>query len=363
MSEVRRLLLAIGNAEIENKIREISDVIICDSDDDMDIITDVLDYEEIDFVIINTVLSERKSIKLANVSKEKGAKVIAIVESHQNKELIASLVGFGVRAIIDFTELKKIPHYISHYPDKFDFTKLQEQTKNTKAAELTVERFNFFKGKIFIGVFDICSGAGATATAISIAESLARSGCKTICIALDQKDDFKYLDQKRCKAEFLIPDEIGSINFEFLYRNSDYEFIIFDLGKIYEISSEGEFISLNVSKNILSEFLRCNFKIALTFSDVWHVDKLKYFTLNDELQYEIENGQFNVMVSGMDEDDAIKKYNRVDIYKRDNLEQFISDFKESVGIKDETIIAEKQEKKGFGLWKWTRRKRNEEQYI
>lgn len=351
----KKLLLAIGNMEIEEQIRLIQNTEICDSDSNIDLIADVLNYEEIDFVIVNTVLSEAKSISLAQVSKEKGAKVIAMVESHENKELIASLIGLGVTAFVNFSELKKIAGYINNYPEEFDFGKLQNKAKQGAIIPAAKKRQDAsFKGKIFIGVFDICSGAGATTTAITMAENLATSGCKVICVELSGKSDFKYIDPRKCKAEYFIPDQAErNSNFEYLYRNTGYQFIIFDFGKVYDISSDGELLGIDVKKNMLGELLRCNYKIAVTFSDVWHEDKLRYFTDNNEFRDEIACGQFHVLISGAGEEEAIQKYGGLTIYKRDDLELFLDEFKESAGILEEDQAPRKM---NFKLLKWARRK-------
>lgn len=327
MEEKYRLLLAVGNDELEEQIRNIPGASVVDSDLEIDIITDILDYETVDYVIVNTVLSKEKSLELAKKAKEKSAKVIALIESHKNKELIAALVGFGVKAFIQFDEIPRISAYIKNYPERFDFGQLQEPSKNamniTRPSLLNAD----MKGKIFIGVFNICSGAGATSTAVEIAESIANSGYPTICISLDGSKDLQFINQKKCKAEYVILEEQNlTAALDLIYSRNEYRVVLFDFGKIYDIDASGELRKILAEKEIFREFLRCGFKIGMSFSDAWHEGKLKFFEKN-----KLE-GDFNIILSGLDVEDVIKCYPMLDLHNRDVLGEFVDGFKEMIGV-------------------------------
>lgn len=325
MDQNYRLLLAVGSEEIEEEIKKIPDVSVIDSDPDIGIIADILDYETIDYVIVNTVLSEEKSLELSKKAREKSTRVIAIIESHKEKELIASLVGFGVRAFVQFDEIQRIGAYIRNYPEAFDFGRLQESNKIILDApeSLPVN----IKGKVFIGVFNICGGAGATATAVEIAESIANSGYPTICVSLDGSDDFQFINQKICKAEYVILSEQNlSAALDQIYSRNAYQVILFDFGKIFDIDARGELRKILAEKEIYREFLRCGCKIGMSFSDAWHEGKLRYFEKNEP------EGDFNILLSGFDVDDIIKCYPMLDLHNRNKLTEFIESLKESLGI-------------------------------
>ena len=330
MEKTNRLLLAIGDEEIETQIRNIKEIEVIDSDPDIEIITDILNYETADFVIVNTVLSEEKSLALAKKAKEKSVKVIALIESHKNKEFIASLVGFGVRAFIQFDEIKKIADYIKNYPEEFDFLKLQKS--NSKSTDKINREIHFeplnLKGKITIGIFNICNGAGATTTAVELAESIAGNGKKVVCVELDSREDLKFINQKKCKATYYLP-QISNLSqiLNQLHCSNDYQYIIFDFGKVYDLDYDGELRSISINQEIFREFQRCNYKIGMAFSDVWHAGRLDYFTKCEE-----QLGDLSILISGLDLEGAISSYRNLDIYDRNHLDAFLEDFMSVLSI-------------------------------
>ena len=330
MDKINRLLLAIGNKEIESKIRNIKDIEVVDSDPDIEIITDILNYELADFIILNTILSEEKSLALARKAKEKSVKVIAIVESHKNKEFIASLIGYSVRAFTELNEIKAISEYIRNYPEGIDFQRLQPENlkpfnRINWEASRAQENFN---GKVNIGVFNICNGAGSTTTAVELAESIAGYGKKVVCVELDGREDLKYINQKKCKAMYYLPKLSNfSQALNQLYCSNDFQYIIFDFGKIYELGYAGELLCMSINHEIFREFQRCNYKIGMAFSDVWHVGRLDYFT-----KYEEQLGDLSILVSGLDVDGAITSYSHLDLYDRDNLDHFIEEFMSELSL-------------------------------
>lgn len=353
--EKYKVLMAIGNKDIENTLKELESIEIIDNDSDIDIIADVLNYEKIDFVVVNTLLSQNKALILAKVAKEKNCKVIAIVENYQQKELIAALVGLGVKAFVDFKELNKILSFIESYPVEYDFSKfnmLQDvQLKATKKSKVSVLKkrsevveshrqispdYNLVipkTSKITIAIFNICNGAGATHTAIKLAERLAALKQNVICVSLDKKQEFLFLNAKKCSAEYFIPDTINdSSNFEYLLRKKNYQIIIYDFGQIFKFDAAGNLIEDLESKFLKSEFMRCTFKIGLAFSDNWHRDKLDYFLKSEEFFEEIDNGQLKVIVSGTENTAVIQKYKMLDIFERSELNNFIDYFIREISL-------------------------------
>lgn len=330
MEKINRLLLAIGDEEIETQIRNIKEIEVIDSDPDIEIITDILNYETADFVIVNTVLSEEKSLALAKKAKEKSVKVISIIENHKNKEFITLLVGFGVKAFVQFEEIHRIKDYIVGYPEDFDFLKLQNN--NSKSIDRIKSDIFFesskLKGKINIGIFNICNGAGSTTTAVELAESIAGNGKKVVCVELDGREDLKFINQKKCKAMYYLP-QLSSLSqaLNQLHCSNDFQYIIFDFGRVYDLDYGGELRSISINQEIFREFQRCSYKIGMGFSDVWHAGRLDYFTKCEE-----QLGDLSILISGLDVEGAITSYPALDIYNRDNLDQFMEDIMSVLSI-------------------------------
>ncbi|WP_324825155.1 hypothetical protein [Sinanaerobacter sp. ZZT-01] len=136
-------------------------------------------------------------------------------------------------------------------------------------------------GKITLGIFNLARGAGATTTAISLAENLQSLGYDTAVISMDDKIDLHYLDKKK-NAAYIIPAP-GEKRLKLLeaYKN-DYKFILLDFGNLFDILPTGQLKTdrLTEKEYEIEEFFRCNYKIAVGFSDEWNAGKLNYFINN-----------------------------------------------------------------------------------
>lgn len=322
-----RLLLAIGNDEIEEGIRALPGVTVIDSDPDIEIITDILNYETVDFVIVNTVLSEEKSVMLAKKAKEKLVKVIALLKDYKDKDLITMLVGLGAKAFVSFDELQRIKGYIKEYPEEFDFMRLQKIGPSGPRLSEPHHLSNDLKGKIFIGVFNICSGAGATTTLVELAENIANSGYLPICISVDGSADFEFINRKKCKADYVMLNEENLLkDLNKIYSEMDHNVILFDFGRIFDLDLAGNLKEILLGKEAYREFLRCGFKVGLAFSDPWHEGKLKFF------QKQQIGGDLSILLSGFGTQDAMKSYPDLNFHDRDKLAEFIDEMKVRVGI-------------------------------
>lgn len=329
MDKEYRLLLALGNQDLEDDIIKIPGTRIVDKDDDIDIVRDILNYETVDYIILNTVLSEQKSLELAIKAKETSAKIIALIENYKNKKFIASMVGLGVTVFLEFHDLRCISDYLIDYPDVFDFRKLQPAHDNIEILSGASRTDPSLKGKIYIGIFNICSGAGSTSVAVEIAENIANSGYATICVSLDGSDDFQYINPKKCKSEYAILSEQNLIAaLDQIYSSNDYQVVIFDFGKIFDITSSGKLLKIIAGKEVYQEFLRCGYKIGLSFSDAWHEGKLKYFIENKL------DGDVNYLLSGFDVEGVINCFPTLDLFNRNMLDDFIDKYKMMLGISE-----------------------------
>ena len=333
-----RALLAVGNEEIEGQIRNLRGISVIDSGPDIDIIADVLDYEEADYVIVNTVLSEAKSRALAEKAREKGTKVIAIIGSRENKALTANLMSFGVAAIVDFTELDRIPGYLREYPREVDFVaalrKGEVATKREKSAIYSdTERL---RGKLCVGVFGATRGSGVTTTAIAMAESMAKDGYKVAVVGLDGTDDLACIETRKAGASYYPFSKSIEEDVRELYQDASYQFFIFDFGTIYPVDRAGNLLDCSVPAWIATEFARCPYKVALTFADPWHADKLLYHLQNTFPRTipGLKNDTCYLLYSGAYGMDDFESEFPWPAYRRteEEVEMFIRDFKRSIGL-------------------------------
>ena len=284
MEKNYRLLLAVGSEELEDGIKNISGISVIDSDPDIDIVTDILDYETTDYVIVNTLLSEEKSLELAKKAREKSARVIAIIKSHKDKELIASLVGFGVRAFVQFDEIRKIGDYIRNYPEEFDFGKLQEKRADTgsgcgpRTAGIRERIFRsgskkgnpqVIAGCRVIGVIGASAGAGASSLCVGYAIYLKEQGNKVLL--LDRTEN-KHLSSIEIKGQKIDSCVLSEINL------SKYDCIIIDFGRLAEIDTRGNVspgLDMTNEKRMERQF--CNEIILVGSSLPWKLIEIETY--------------------------------------------------------------------------------------
>jgi cellulose biosynthesis protein BcsQ len=127
-----KVFLAAGSNELEEKIKSFN-INIVDTESNLETIKDLLDYIDIDFLIINRLLDDEGDI-LINISKEaekKGIKVIMLMHdlnSFEEKRLVTALVSSGVYSFINIRDLeeKLLTRMIDNYPIEFNFELLAE---------------------------------------------------------------------------------------------------------------------------------------------------------------------------------------------------------------------------------------------
>jgi hypothetical protein len=242
LEEKYRLLLAVGNEDLENEIKKIPGTKVVDSDSDIEIITDILNYEKVDYVIVNTVLSEEKSLELAQKAKEKPVKVIALVESHKNMEFIAALVGFGVKAFLQHDETKRISEILDNYPEEFDFAKFQNRGNDTGSRTAGIREKLFGAavnrdgpkskppsksvGGRIVGIIAAAPGTGATSLCVGYGAYL--TGQKRRIILLDRTEN-QQLSSISIKGQDIDSCPLYDIN---IHKYND---VLIDFGPIAQI--------------------------------------------------------------------------------------------------------------------------------
>jgi hypothetical protein len=235
----RTVFAAIGDLEIEECLSRLRNVSVTESDPDIDIITDTLNYARADYVIVNTLLSKAKSQALARAAKEKGVLAIAIVEDMKDAEFIALMAGSGVRAFLEPDELYKIQDYIDDYPASFDFSRLGSPVRDRGAAPLKAP---WDRGKTTVAVLGAMPRIGATTQALRLARALLEKNYRAAIIAA-QRDGyaeslaacFEGAENDAAREAvryaglelYYNPDRIGEI------YEQDYQYYIYDFGSAF----------------------------------------------------------------------------------------------------------------------------------
>lgn len=134
-----------------------------------------------------------------------------------------------------------------------------------------------------IGIFAISSGAGSTYTSIALAEALGEKGYSTVIVPMDLKEDISCIELQYSHA--FAPDTNNNKDMLVEAVNQQWDFIIQDFGRVFPINANGNLESGDVSNYIedVKELKRCSLKIAVGFSEPWHIDRFRYFIENPVL--------------------------------------------------------------------------------
>lgn len=322
--------MAVGSTEIEEIISAIPNVNRAESVESIDLVEEILTYENYDYIIVNTLLSPRKTIKLADYTENSldstvKPKIITLVENLNDKKMIAQLVGLGVNAFVTFDELSLIGRYMENYPENFDLGYIADENKK---ADMTATRV--VNGTISIGVFNIDNGAGATTCSLKLAEEIANCGYRVVCMEIDQ-DNFFCVKKKPKTLELIsTTNKEKDAILQVAYGDNTYQFIIIDFGKLFSIDKNGEV--LFERQNYMGDFFRCNYKIGMCFASPWHTKKMDMFLKNNFFTADIAKNQVFLLISGTNYKEAIEDYHELCIWERDSINEFIEHFKTIIGI-------------------------------
>jgi len=173
-------------------------------------------------------------------------------------------------------------------------------------------------GCTVLGIFNLSRGAGATRTAVDIAEHLTSIGHRSAVVALDGKSDLKY---QRGKAEYIVPEEEnGDTLVHFLAGSGQHRFILLDFGTLFDLSPCGRLLSYNLTGNRakIGEFMRCQLHIGMGFTAEWHANKIKYFVETDVFSERIKSGGY---VFFYDQETKVlnRRYPGLQLYHRETL--------------------------------------------
>lgn len=333
-----KVMLVVGDPEMEDYISGLNDVTVVDRDDnDIDLIKDLLEYEQADFVIINTLLSKRKSIKLAQYVHEHKhedanyPKIIAIVDSKEANNFLATLAGFGVNAIVPLHQIQDISLYLKNYPEEFDYSRLRPPDKKDR-TDAPSSAANI-KGTISIAIFNLAHGAGATTLAIRLAEKIGNCGYQAACVNLDPKNDMKYAKTSKRIALFSADPGGQSTLLQALYGDNQYPFIVQDFGALFHVGDDGNITDIN--QESISDFFRCNYKMAVGFAAPWHIRDYEFLLRSELFRKTVDLGELKVIASGEERylREVMEDYHELEITDREETDALIDHFLVQIGIK------------------------------
>ncbi|MCL2549157.1 MAG: hypothetical protein FWE76_08345 [Symbiobacteriaceae bacterium] len=134
-----------------------------------------------------------------------------------------------------------------------------------------------FPGKVSIGVFSLSRGAGATHTAIAIAEFFARRG-PTALMAYDLSHDLEQSDIDE-RVFVYIPTKQEMNEVIAVMHSNIVSYIVYDFGTPFELYHNGLLVNSSFSdeeKIAFTELQRCDRKVCLSFAAPWHRDKSRF---------------------------------------------------------------------------------------
>lgn len=198
-----KVLLAIGNDELEELFEKIETIEIIEKERDLEVLKDLLEFMNVDYLVINRLLDEdgKNLLDIAVLAKKKNIKVIVLLndlEDFSEKKIITSLVAQDVYSFINFNDLKeeKIINIIENYPQEFDFKifnnddqqvndgsiiKNVKKRQGKKRETIEVELIN----NAVIAVYSNCS-SGKSVVSWILAYCLKDRNYKTAVINLDK---------------------------------------------------------------------------------------------------------------------------------------------------------------------------------
>ena len=155
-----------------------------------------------------------------------------------------------------------------------DSTKKLEDNNENKHKHVSTQVI--YKEKMLnacvIGIGTAQRGAGSTYHSLSIAHYLSSLGCKVAIIGITESAGLKDIDTSALKINvdiFTFSDKglnAAQEKIIALCNEQKYNYIVCDFGVVFE-------------HEYFNEYLRANFKILISFGDIWHqksIDKLTY---------------------------------------------------------------------------------------
>lgn len=345
MINLYKVIMAVGSTRIEEDISAISNI-HTEAVSDIEMIQEILEYESYDYIIVNSLLSKRKIVQLADYAENMDCrdkpKIIVLTEDMTDKKFVTQLVGFGVHAFVNFNEIALIGKHIERYPESFSLSRIEEMKSGREISTSTV-----INGTISIGVFNIDRGAGSTSCSLKVAEEIANCGYRTVCIEIGETS-FSFLNKKKLtKTLELVSTSVEEKDgvLQIAFADNSYQFIVIDFGQIIKTDVYGNITE--TKQKLMGDFFRCNYKIGMCFASPWHNEKMNLFLKNGIFEPDLANEQMFIVTSGEEKyiNQIIEDYHELPLWSRTEMEFFKERFKQRIGINSR--IATKEKRKLF----------------
>lgn len=141
-----KVIIATGSSDIDSKIKLINHVLV-DSVNDLSELIDLLNYVEVDALIVNRLLDSEGNqlIELAKAAQTRNIKIVMLtdkVDDYQERKLISILANLSVYSYFTFEHINErvINDALNNYPDKFEFRILAETIIKEKLVTVTKEK-------------------------------------------------------------------------------------------------------------------------------------------------------------------------------------------------------------------------------
>lgn len=365
MIEIKKFFLALGNENLENDIENL-DIEILDKTNDLEVLYDLLEYIEVDFIVLNRLLDDDEAgniKKISKRSKSKNAKIILLSDdfkSYEERKLITTLVGYDVNVFLKFSEVYKIEKSIESYPKEFDFNILSPEVEEKSIPIVPkVNQSSYIdqitKGfKRIIGVASFAQ-TGKSYIASNLAYTLSKEGIKTALVDADFKNRalsyyFNIWDEKK-NAYINILDDLNENKFKSINDycfssmngnlniltntkyDEDSESIDFDIDlehfiKIIDyLRVENEIVIIDMS-SILNEYSKRILNLVDTVLFVQNLD-YRMMDLNKSKLKKLDRNILKKMIL------VINRY----VENKDLSEKLIRDFFE-IDFIDESLVVE-----------------------
>lgn len=174
-----KIFIAIGNDSLEEVVRT-GKYEIVDAEDNLQSLYDLLDFVQVEGLIINQLLDQGSMLqKIAEKAVKKGIRVVVLIKNftgYEERKIITGLVNVGVTGFLELDKVtgEGLAQILEKYPEKFDFGLF---------AETKVE-YREVVHSVFKQVFTVYSptGQGATTVAGHLAAALAKESNSSVCL-------------------------------------------------------------------------------------------------------------------------------------------------------------------------------------
>ena len=239
----------------------------------------------------------------------------------KNKELKKSKKESGFIGDIEEVELPE-----SILNPNFDETEAfytEEKPKRREDNPFEIKSFSDPQGHFTVGIMNAARGAGATWTANHLSRYFAMHNYKTCITEMSSAGSVDMMKLKKI--------DIYSKDFNIEDLKSRYNVTVIDFGTPVEVLPDGINFKLadGYNPSVIQNFIDCDIKLILGFSDDWNIHKLNFFFINDTWKSLFDNSYLFIVAGSLEK---VKKsfqdgnfVGREDEYREHILEAFRKD--------------------------------------